>query len=135
LGVAQLRGLDRRMTRRHAINAAYRAGLGDVEGVSFMPRASYGEPNDWLTCIEIEATACSVTPEDIRLALEEHDIESRPTWKPLHLQELFRGAPTVGGDVAAAIFSRGLCLPSGSNLSDGDQERVIDLIRRRVDAA
>ncbi|HUI03241.1 MAG TPA: aminotransferase class I/II-fold pyridoxal phosphate-dependent enzyme [Acidimicrobiales bacterium] len=127
LGVAQLAGLDRRMARRHAVNARYRAELGHLPGISFMPRAPYGEPNDWLTCILVDPDAHGRTREDIRSLLEARDIESRPTWKPLHLQPLFRDAPAVGGGVAAAIFERGLCLPSGSNLSDADQGRVIDV--------
>ena len=128
LGVAQLRGLDRRLARRHAVNAAYRSALGGLPGIGFMPRADYGEPNDWLTCILVEADEFGATPEDIRLALEAHDIEARPTWKPLHLQPLFAGTPTVGGSVAAWVFERGLCLPSGSNLSDADQQRVVEVI-------
>ena len=130
LGVAQLRGLDRRMARRHAVNAAYRRALGAVPGISFMPRAAYGEPNDWLTCILVDADELGATPEDIRLALEAHDIESRPTWKPLHLQPLFAGAPVVGGAVSAGIFGRGLCLPSGSSLTDTDLERVVEVIEQ-----
>jgi dTDP-4-amino-4,6-dideoxygalactose transaminase len=128
LGVAQLRGLDRRLARRHAVNAAYRQALGGLPGISFMPRAGYGEPNDWLTCILVEAEEFGATPEDIRLALETHDIEARPTWKPLHLQPLFADAPAVGGAVSAWIFQRGLCLPSGSNLADADLERVVEVI-------
>ncbi len=128
LGVAQLHGLDRRMARRHAVNAAYREALGDLPGIRFMPRAPYGEPNDWLTCVLIDPDQFGAGREDVRLALEAHDIEARPTWKPLHLQPLFADTPTVGGDVAARIFDHGLCLPSGSNLSDDDLGRVIGLI-------
>jgi dTDP-4-amino-4,6-dideoxygalactose transaminase len=124
IGRAQLRGLDRRVARRRQINAAYRAALGDVPGVEFMPIAPYGQPNCWLTCILVDPDRFGSTSEDIRLALEELDIESRPTWKPLHLQPAFAGVDVAGGDVAAAIFERGLCLPSGSNLSDDDLSRV-----------
>jgi pyridoxal phosphate-dependent aminotransferase EpsN len=130
LGVAQLRGLDRRMARRHAINASYRAALGDVAGIGFMPRADYGESNDWLTCITVDPHEYGATREDLRMALEAQDIEARPTWKPLHLQPLFAPTPVVGGAVAGHIFERGLCLPSGSNLSDADLERVVAVIER-----
>jgi dTDP-4-amino-4,6-dideoxygalactose transaminase len=70
------------------------------------------------------------TREDVRVALEAQDIEARPTWKPLHLQPLFADTRVVGGDVAARIFEHGLCLPSGSNLTDGDLERVVGVIER-----
>jgi dTDP-4-amino-4,6-dideoxygalactose transaminase len=132
LGLAQLRGLSRRVARRHAINAVYRDRLGAVRGIGFMPRADYGEPNDWLTCILVEPDQYGATREDIRAALEAQDIEARPTWKPLHLQPLFADTPVVGGAVAARIFEQGLCLPSGSSLSDADLGRVIDVIERRV---
>jgi len=132
LGLAQLRGLARRVARRHVINAAYRDALGAVPGIRFMPRAGYGEPNDWLTCILVEPDEYGATREDIRTALEAQDIEARPTWKPLHLQPLFADTPVVGGSVAARIFEQGLCLPSGSSLSDADLGRVIDVIERGV---
>jgi dTDP-4-amino-4,6-dideoxygalactose transaminase len=93
-----------------------------------MPIASYGEPNWWLTCIVIDPDLFGSDREQIRLALEAEDIEARPTWKPLHLQPVFEGAPTVGGDACAAVFERGLCLPTGSALSSGDQARVIEVI-------
>jgi dTDP-4-amino-4,6-dideoxygalactose transaminase len=130
LGVAQLRGLDGRMARRHAVNQAYRDALGALPGISFMPRAEYGEPNDWLTCVLVDPDACGATREDIRVALEEQDIESRPTWKPLHLQPLFADTRVIGGDVAARIFDQGLCLPSGSSLTDTDIDRVVGVIER-----
>jgi dTDP-4-amino-4,6-dideoxygalactose transaminase len=130
LGVAQLRGLDRRITRRHAVNRAYRHALGALPGISFMPRAEYGEPNDWLTCVLVDPGAFGATREDIRVALEAQDIEARPTWKPLHLQPLFADTRVVGGDVAARIFDHGLCLPSGSNLTDADIERVVGVIEQ-----
>jgi len=130
LGVAQLRGLDRRLARRHAINAAYRDGLKSVGGISFMPRADYGEPNDWLTCVLVDPDTYGSTREDIRVALEAHDIEARPTWKPLHLQPLFRDTAVLGGHVAERIFEQGLCLPSGSTLADADLERVVEIIEQ-----
>src|SRR6202035_3203854 len=104
--------------------------LAEVPGITFMPRAGYGEPNNWLTCILVDAEQYGATPEDIRLALEALDIEARPTWKPLHLQPLFAGTAMVGGPVAARIFEQGLCLPSGSTLLDADVERVAGVIRQ-----
>jgi dTDP-4-amino-4,6-dideoxygalactose transaminase len=130
LGVAQLRGLDRRIERRRTVNEAYRNALDAVPGITFMPRAGYGEPNYWLTCILVDADEFGATPEQIRQALEAQDIEARPTWKPLHLQPLFAETPMVGGDVAGRIFEQGLCLPSGSTLSDSDLGRVVGVIER-----
>ncbi len=129
LGRAQLAGLDERIARRRAINQAYRAQLGDLDGITFMPVADYGEPNWWLTCVLVDPERFGAAREDIRLALEGEDIESRPTWKPLHLQPAFADARALGGACCADIFERGLCLPSGSALSESDLARVAETVR------
>jgi dTDP-4-amino-4,6-dideoxygalactose transaminase len=129
LGRAQLRGLDSRIDRRRAIAARYRRSLQDVPGIEFMPVADYGEPNWWLTCILVDPALFGADREQIRLALESVDIETRPTWKPLHLQPVFEGTATVGGAACAAVFEHGLCLPTGSALSEDDQRRVVEAIR------
>jgi dTDP-4-amino-4,6-dideoxygalactose transaminase len=129
LGRGQLLGLDSRIRRRRAIDAAYRTALADVAGIEFMPVADYGEPNWWLTCITVDPGAFGADREQIRMALEAEDIEARPTWKPLHLQPVFAGAPTVGGSACAAVFDRGLCLPTGSALAPDDQARVVETLR------
>jgi dTDP-4-amino-4,6-dideoxygalactose transaminase len=128
LGRAQLHGLDGKIERRRKINDAYRTALADVPGIEFMPIARYGEPNWWLTCILVDPTQFGADREQIRRALESVDIESRPTWKPLHLQPVFEGVPTIGGSACAAIFDQGLCLPSGSALSEDDLGRVVEVI-------
>jgi dTDP-4-amino-4,6-dideoxygalactose transaminase len=128
LGRAQLLGLDSRIDRRRAIDQVYRSALSDTPGIEFMPIAPYGEPNWWLTCIVVDPARFGADREQIRLALESEDIEARPTWKPLHLQPVFEGVPTVGGDACAFVFERGLCLPTGSALTPGDQARVIEVI-------
>ena len=92
-----------------------------------MPEAPYGRPNCWLTCILVDPEEAGTDRETIRLALEAEDIEARPLWKPMHLQPFFSEAPMVGGDVSAGLFERGLCLPSGSALSDEDQARVVEI--------
>ena len=92
-----------------------------------MPFGAGVEPNYWLSCILLDP-ALHAGREDVRLALEELNIEARAVWKPLHLQPLYRGAPTVGGQVAERIFERGLCLPSGTALSAEDQERIIETV-------
>ncbi len=128
LGRAQLRGLDSRIDRRRRINEDYRRRLEGVPGIEFMPRADYGEPNHWLTCVTVDPEQFGTDRETIRLALEADDIESRPTWKPLHLQPLFSGRRVIGGPVCADVFHRGLCLPSGSALTDDELARITDIV-------
>jgi dTDP-4-amino-4,6-dideoxygalactose transaminase len=128
LGRGQLEDLDRRVERRRAINASYRRALASTPGIEFMPQDLAGEPSWWLTCITIDPSAFGATTAQVRACLEEVAIESRPTWKPLHLQPAFSGCRTRGGQVAESIFARGLCLPSGSALSEADQSRVIETI-------
>ncbi|CAN5362481.1 aminotransferase class I/II-fold pyridoxal phosphate-dependent enzyme [soil metagenome] len=129
VGRGQLAGLDTKVASRRRVNDRYRAGLGGLPGVSFMPEADYGEATFWLTCLTLDAEAFGATREDVRLALAEREIEGRPLWKPMHLQPVFADAPTVGGSVAADLFQRGLCLPSGSNLTEVEQDEVIEVVR------
>jgi dTDP-4-amino-4,6-dideoxygalactose transaminase len=129
LGRAQLGGLEHHMARRRRIDEIYRAELDEVPGIEFMPIAEYGTPNWWLTCITIDPDRFGADRERIRLTLEAEDVESRPTWKPLHLQPVFAGAHVVGGAACAEVFERGLCLPTGSALSESDQSRVVETIR------
>ena len=88
-------------------------------------RLTYGEGNAWLTCIVVDPDDFGADREAIRLALETEDIESRPLWKPMHLQPIYAAHSAFGGDVSARIFERGLCLPSGSALTEADQDRVV----------
>jgi dTDP-4-amino-4,6-dideoxygalactose transaminase len=129
VGRGQVQRLSEMIAARRETASSYRAALGDLPGLTFMPVAGYGEPNWWLTCITVDPDAFGADREQIRLALEAEDIESRPTWKPLHLQPVFEGAPTVGGAACASIFERGLCLPTGSALSADDQARVVETLR------
>jgi dTDP-4-amino-4,6-dideoxygalactose transaminase len=128
LGRAQLRGLDSRIERRKQIDAAYADGLASLPGVSLMPRTAAGTGNYWLTCILIDPQIFGTDREGVRLSLEAADIESRPTWKPLHLQPAFSEATFVGPGHCAHIFESGLCLPTGSALSLADQSRIIEII-------
>jgi dTDP-4-amino-4,6-dideoxygalactose transaminase len=120
LGRAQLRGLDRRVESRKRIDAVYTEGLADLPGISPMPRTADGTSNYWLTCIQIDPKTFGTDRERVRLALEAADIESRPVWKPLHLQPAFAGVGLVGPGHCSRIFDRGLCLPTGSGLSLAD---------------
>jgi dTDP-4-amino-4,6-dideoxygalactose transaminase len=132
IGRGQLAGLDAKIARRREINAVYRAAFAETAGITFMPEASYGRSNGWLTCVTIDGTELGVNREAIRQHLESVGIESRPVWKPMHLQPVFRECAVRGGRVAEALFTNGLCLPSGSSLTAGQQDRVIASIREAV---
>jgi pyridoxal phosphate-dependent aminotransferase EpsN len=129
VGRGQLRVLERRVAARRAIFDRYHRALGDLPGLEFMPEAGFGRATRWLTCAVITARLFGADREAVRLALEAIDVESRPLWKPMHLQPAFEGCPARGGQVSARLFEKGLCLPSGSSLSEVDQDRVIEVIR------
>jgi dTDP-4-amino-4,6-dideoxygalactose transaminase len=129
IGLAQLEVLDQRVQARRANFDFYRDRLADLPGVSLMPEALYGRANRWLTVILIDPQQFGATREDVRLALAADEIESRPVWKPLHCQPVFGGCRRRGGAVAERLFERGLCLPSGSAMTEQDLTRVIDGIR------
>jgi dTDP-4-amino-4,6-dideoxygalactose transaminase len=130
VGRGQLRVLRNRVSRKREIFHFYQRALGDLPGVSFMPIAGYGEPNYWLTCILVDPARFGVTREDIRLALEKENIESRPLWKPMHLQPVFKDCRVRGGGVSGEIFDKGLCLPSGSSMKESDLERIVGIVLR-----
>jgi pyridoxal phosphate-dependent aminotransferase EpsN len=130
IGRAQLAVLDDRVAARRANFAAYQRALGDVPGIDFQPEAPWGRHSRWLTCMTIDPAAFGADREAVRLTLEAANIESRPFWKPLHLQPVFAECEMVGGPVCEALFDQGLCLPSGSNLPEFDRERVVETVRR-----
>ena len=125
LGRAQLETLPARVAARRRIRDRYRELLAEAPGISFMPEAEHGTSNAWLTCVVVDPDAFGADREAIRLALEAEDIEGRPLWKPMHLQPVFASHEVYGGDVGARLFDRGLCLPSGSALTDEEQDRVV----------
>lgn len=128
VGRGQLRVLRDRVSRKKDISHFYQHALGDLPGISFMPIADYGEPNYWLTCILVDPARFGATREDIRLALEKENIESRPLWKPMHLQPVFKDCRVRGGGVSGEIFDKGLCLPSGSSMTESDLERITGIV-------
>ena len=130
LGRAQLESLPVRVEARRRNRDRYSELLGDVAGLSFMPEAKYGTTNAWLTCVVVDPDAFGADREAVRLALEAEDIEARPLWKPMHLQPVFAANHAFGGDVSARLFERGLCLPSGSSLTEDDQDRVVEIVLR-----
>lgn len=134
VGRAQLGVLSERVKARRAVFDHYRDALSNLPGVTFQPEAGWGRHTRWLTCLLVDRDALGVGPEEIIKALEAENIEARRLWKPMHLQPLYRDCPTAGGGVAEALFRQGLCLPSGSNLSRSDQDRVIEIVRTSAGA-
>jgi pyridoxal phosphate-dependent aminotransferase EpsN len=130
LGRGQLRLLEARVLARRRNFEAYQRALGDLPGLQFMPEASWGRHSRWLTTVTINPAEFGADREQLRLALEAGDVEARPVWKPMHLQPVFLDCPREGGAVAERLFDQGLCLPSGSSLTDADRQRVVDIIRR-----
>jgi dTDP-4-amino-4,6-dideoxygalactose transaminase len=129
IGRAQLKVLSERVDARRRNFAFYAEALGDLPGIEFMPEAPWGQHSRWLTTLTIDPGEFGVDAEAVRRALETENIEARPVWKPMHLQPAFRGVPRVRGEVAQDLFERGLCLPSGSGLTDRDLERISTVVR------
>lgn len=129
IGRGQLRVLDERVKRKREIFEYYRNALGDIPGIAFMPEPSYGRSTRWLTCITVASEEFGRDREAIRLALEGENIESRPVWKPMHLQPVFKGCEYIGGEVAEDLFNRGLCLPSGTAMTEEHLYRIVGVIR------
>ncbi len=130
IGRGQLEVLGERVAARRRNFAYYRNALGDLPGLDFMPEAPWGCHTRWFTCITIDPALFGADREQVRLALEAENIEARPVWKPMHLQPVFTGCEVIGGAVAESLFERGLCLPSGSNLTEDDLARVIEVVQR-----
>jgi dTDP-4-amino-4,6-dideoxygalactose transaminase len=128
IGLGQLAVLPERVRRRRAICEFYRKALAGLPGIEFMPEADYGRSNRWLSVVLIEPGEFGASREDVRLALEAENIESRPLWKPMHMQPALRGARVFGGSVAEDLFARGLCLPSGTQMTDGDLAQVAEIV-------
>jgi dTDP-4-amino-4,6-dideoxygalactose transaminase len=131
IGRGQMEVLELRVTQRRANNQRYRAFFSDVDGVVFQsePTADYFS-NYWLTAVLIDPEITGITREEVRLNLEAENIEARPLWKPMHLQPVFEGTAFYGSGVCERLFDQGLCLPSGSNLTDDDFERIFSVLSR-----
>lgn len=128
VGRGQLRVLEQRVAARRSHRAFYERALGELPGIGFMPLSPRGEWNGWLTVITVDPAKFGATREDLRVALEKDNIESRPVWKPMHLQPVFKDCRAVGGRVAEEAFEFGLCLPSGSSLTEAERARVVSII-------
>lgn len=133
LGRAQLSSLETKVERRRAIARRYRSALADLPGLTFGPQDRLGRSNAWLSVVLLDPSS-GCTPEQLRVALQAAAIEARPVWKPMHLQPVYADAPAVLTGVSEDAFARGLCLPSGSALDDTQVDRVIDVVRERLEA-
>ncbi|WP_128656644.1 DegT/DnrJ/EryC1/StrS family aminotransferase [Paenibacillus sp. 598K] len=127
IGRGQLKVLDQRVEKKRAIYNFYKQELSGLEGIGFMPDNAWNEPNYWLSVI---TTAGKVQPIDIIEALEQHNIESRPVWKPMHLQPFFQQYESVSQGVSERLFAQGVCLPSDTKINDDQLAKVVDIIKR-----
>lgn len=130
IGRGQMYVLEDHIARRRAINQLYRKLLHDLPGITFHtnPDSDFNS-NYWLTCIVIDSDKAGFTREELRLRMERENIETRPLWKPMHLQPVFADCPYYGDNTEGRLFDNGLCLPSGPTLTDEDIERVAEVIK------
>ena len=127
IGRGQLKVLDQRVAKKKYIFEFYKRELGQLNGVEFMPINEWNEPNYWLSVMTLKG---SVRPLEVMEALEKENIESRPVWKPMHMQPFFAEYDYVGGDVSEKLFENGVCLPSDTKMIDADLERICGIIKR-----
>ncbi len=126
IGRGQLKILDQRVAKKKYIFEFYKRELGQLEGVDFMPINDWNEPNYWLSVMTLKG---SLRPLDVIEALEKENIESRPVWKPMHMQPFFAEYDYVGGNVSEKLFENGVCLPSDTKMTDEDLERICRIIK------
>jgi dTDP-4-amino-4,6-dideoxygalactose transaminase len=130
IGKGQMQVLPDRIVNRRANFSYYQKALADLKGIEFLLEPDGYFSNRWLSCITINPKKSDgITREDIRLALEKENIEARPLWKPMHKQPIFKDYPCWVNGISEKLFEDGLCLPSGSNLSAADLQRVVFIIR------
>jgi len=130
IGRGQMMVLNEHMARRREIFSLYYNGLSGLKGITVKDKPSEEyQPNCWLTCILVNPEETGFDREDLRLKLEANNIESRPFWKPMHLQPVFEAAPYYGNGISGHLFDEGLCLPSGSMLTNSEVEKVINTIK------
>ncbi|MDD3789570.1 MAG: DegT/DnrJ/EryC1/StrS family aminotransferase, partial [Petrimonas sp.] len=130
IGRGQMLVLEEHIARRQEIHAVYKSELQSIKGVFIMdnPNTDF-DSNLWLTCIIVDPEIASFTREDIRLKMEAENIETRPLWKPMHMQPVFSDALYFGDDTDEKLFRDGLCLPSGSSLTNEDIQRVVQVMK------
>lgn len=126
IGRGQLKVLDKRVEQKKHIFEFYKRELAELEGIEFMPINEWNQPNYWLSCMTLSG---KVKPIDVMEALQKQNIESRPIWKPMHMQPFFEGYDFVGGDVGKELFKNGVCLPSDTKMTDEDLESVVNIVK------
>ncbi|MBY7129344.1 aminotransferase class I/II-fold pyridoxal phosphate-dependent enzyme [Bacillus sp. 8YEL33] len=126
IGRGQLKVLDERVQKKRYIFDFYKRELGNLEGIEFMPSNEWNEPNYWLSSMTLNG---KIRPIDVMEALEKENIESRPVWKPMHLQPFFEKYDFVGTDVSEKLFENGICLPSDTKMTEADLEKVVKIIK------
>jgi pyridoxal phosphate-dependent aminotransferase EpsN len=129
VGRGQLEVLALRVEQRRAVAFRYQEAFSDIEGITPMPQASYGLHTNWLSCFLIDQHTFGHSRDELIRILDAAGVESRPVWKPMHLQKLYDGCPRYGGAVAEDLFERGICLPSSSSLTAEEQTYVVNVIR------
>jgi dTDP-4-amino-4,6-dideoxygalactose transaminase len=129
IGRGQLRVLDTRVAQRRSVYDFYVKYLGNLPGIDFLKESVGSFSNRWLTTILVDPQTASATAEQIRLALEQENIESRPLWKPMHMQPVFKHAPAYKNGASESLFLQGLCLPSTSSMTEEQLTRVVSVIR------
>ncbi|MFN2453707.1 MAG: DegT/DnrJ/EryC1/StrS family aminotransferase [Pyrinomonadaceae bacterium] len=134
IGRGQLQVLDERIRQRREIAFRYRDAFAELPGIELMPQAGYGLHINWLSCFLIDERKFGRSRDEIIAALDQADIESRPVWKPMHLQTLFKSVDCYGGAVGEDLFRRGICLPSSSSLTNEDQHRVVRAVYAAFDS-
>lgn len=127
IGRGQLKVLDQRVEQKTHIFNYYKQALSGLDGLEFMPENDWNVPNFWLSVITLTG---KVTPLALMEALEKENIESRPVWKPMHMQPFFEEYDYVGNNVSETLFKTGVCLPSDTKLTDADLERVCIIIKK-----
>jgi len=136
IGRGQLKVLQQRVAQRRRVFERYQAALADIPQLQWMPEPEGFHSTRWLSCFTLDGEDGAIQCAQVMRHLERHSIEARPVWKPMHLQPLFAGAPFFGhapeSDVSGQLFHQGLCLPSGSNMGEEQQDRVIDHLRRAL---
>ena len=134
IGCGQMEVLPQRVEQRRKNNQYYRKHLSNIEVLTFQTEPSTDfYSNYWLTTVIIDPKKNNgVTREDLRMILEDANIESRPLWKPMHLQPVFSSCPYYGEKVSESLFNNGLCLPSGSSLTENDLERVVEVFKLKT---
>lgn len=131
IGRGQMKVLEKRVEEKRRIFSWYKTLFNGIEGIEFQPEMEGSYSNRWLTAITIDPNKTNgITREDLRLAFLEDNIEARPLWKPMHMQPVFKGCEYYGNGVSEKLFENGLCLPSGTNMSDSDFERIEKVIKK-----